>query len=219
MDWRRWHEEYQDSDSRLSRRLGVVRAHLADVLDRCPDGEVRLLSLCAGEGRDVIPVVGAHHRGSDVRAVAVELDGELADVELSLLRGQIDGARVLAREGSRWGGEDRPVGGGLAGVDPLHPAADPAQRGAGDVAEGVPPAGDPDDPPAGDLPAEGVGDRLRGAAERREAARLEQRCQLADGQRAVLVDVPGQEVAELDGPQRAGGRLREVHAADDPRPV
>ena len=39
--------------STLSARLRLVQAHLAEALDHAPAGPVRLVSLCAGQGRDV----------------------------------------------------------------------------------------------------------------------------------------------------------------------
>lgn len=78
MDWRRWHQEYDDPDSRLSRRLEVVRTRLAEVLTSHPAHELRLLSLCSGDARDAIPVLAAHPRGPRVQALVVELDPVLA---------------------------------------------------------------------------------------------------------------------------------------------
>jgi hypothetical protein len=55
-DWLAWHEDYDDPSSALSRRLVVVRRRLTEALDAPADRPRRLLSLCAGDGRDVIPV-------------------------------------------------------------------------------------------------------------------------------------------------------------------
>src|SRR5690606_40044459 len=46
-----------------------------------------------------------------------------------------------------------------------------------------------------------------------EALLVEQRHHLPDGERSVLVEVPGEHVPELDGSEWAGGTLREVHAS------
>jgi hypothetical protein len=51
-----------------------VQGHLRAELERAPAGEVRLISLCAGQGRDVIGVLTGHPRRDDVRARLVELD-------------------------------------------------------------------------------------------------------------------------------------------------
>jgi len=73
-DWVEWHRDYDDPGSFLSRRLERVQGHLRAELDRAPAGEIRLPSLCAGQGRDVIGVLTGHPRRDDVRARLVELD-------------------------------------------------------------------------------------------------------------------------------------------------
>jgi Putative methyltransferase len=73
-DWVAWHAAYDDPSSPLSARLGCVRSHLSDAIDRAPAGRVSLVSLCAGQGRDVIGVLPDHPRRGDVRAVLVEAD-------------------------------------------------------------------------------------------------------------------------------------------------
>jgi hypothetical protein len=74
MDWRRWHEAYDEVGSGLSRRLAVVQEQVRAGLDRCPPGELRVISLCAGQGRDLLEVLPDHPRRNDVRARLVELD-------------------------------------------------------------------------------------------------------------------------------------------------
>jgi len=77
-DWVAWHEQYDDPASRLRVRLAQVQQHLAAALDRAPAGPVRLLSLCAGQGRDVLGVLPGHRRRDDVTAVLVEADPDNA---------------------------------------------------------------------------------------------------------------------------------------------
>lgn len=79
MDWKRWHDRYDDPDSDLAERLTVVRDRIRDALAAAPAGPLRAISLCAGQGRDLIPVLAEHPRGRDVRARLVELDPENAD--------------------------------------------------------------------------------------------------------------------------------------------
>ena len=69
-----WHEAYDDPSSQLSARLTLVKQHLAAALDRAPGGPVRLVSLCAGQGQDVIETLPDHPRRDDVSAVLVEAD-------------------------------------------------------------------------------------------------------------------------------------------------
>jgi len=74
MDWVAWHEGYDDPVSGLSARLKLVKQHVAAALDRAPAGPIRLLSLCAGQGHDVLGVLPSHPRRDDVSAVLVEAD-------------------------------------------------------------------------------------------------------------------------------------------------
>ena len=77
-DWVAWHTAYDDPSSSLSTRLRLVRGHLARALDEAPAGPVRLVSLCAGQGRDVLGVLPGHPRGPQVAAVLVEYDPQNA---------------------------------------------------------------------------------------------------------------------------------------------
>ncbi len=81
--WATWHDSYTDPDSELSRRLVHVQRRLRDALDAAPAGPIRLISLCAGEGRDVIGVLPSHPRRDDVTARLVELHPEIAAVARS----------------------------------------------------------------------------------------------------------------------------------------
>ena len=73
-DWTSWHEQYDDPASSLRTRLALVRAHLSIALATAPPGPVSLVSLCAGQGHDVIGVLPDHPRRDDVAAVLVEFD-------------------------------------------------------------------------------------------------------------------------------------------------
>jgi len=79
-DWVAWHRDYQDPTSSLSARLRRVRYHLSRAIDRAPAGPVSLVSLCAGQGLDVIGVLPGHPRRDDVRAVLIEADATNADL-------------------------------------------------------------------------------------------------------------------------------------------
>jgi len=73
-DYRAWHDQYEDPDSPLTHRLRLVQRRLDGLLTAAAEGPIRLLSLCAGEGRDVLGVLPNHARRADVTAVLVELD-------------------------------------------------------------------------------------------------------------------------------------------------
>lgn len=65
-DYVGWHDEYERLGSRLHLRLVVVRDLLAGALDKLPDGPLRVISVCAGQGHDVVSVARRHRRGGDL---------------------------------------------------------------------------------------------------------------------------------------------------------
>jgi hypothetical protein len=79
LDWTAWHRDYDDPSSRLAARLRVVQGYLRRAIDERP-GRIRIVSMCAGEGRDVIGVLADHPRRGDVTARLVELDPRNAKV-------------------------------------------------------------------------------------------------------------------------------------------
>jgi len=95
-DWAAWHTPYDDPDSALSHRLRAVRAEVASGLDRASEGPVRLLSLCAGRGLDVLPLLSVHARGPDVRGRLIELDARNVEVSRSLAPDGIEVPRADA---------------------------------------------------------------------------------------------------------------------------
>jgi hypothetical protein len=102
MDWLAWHREYAEPDSSLARRRQVVQRYLRRTLAELAstslapaDGPIRLLSLCAGDGGDVLEVL-AGPPPVPVRALLVELDPELAD-RARTLAARLGLADVLVR--------------------------------------------------------------------------------------------------------------------------
>ncbi|MBO1330178.1 methyltransferase [Streptomyces sp. VRA16 Mangrove soil] len=79
MDWHAWHTAYDDPGSRLARRLAAVRERIRVALDTCPPGPVRAVSICAGQGVDLLGVLPDHPRRGDVTARLVELDPRNAE--------------------------------------------------------------------------------------------------------------------------------------------
>jgi hypothetical protein len=73
-DWHAWHDAYDMPDSVLSRRLAVVQDRVRTALDSCPPGPLKVISMCAGQGRDLIGALATHPRAPDVAARLVELD-------------------------------------------------------------------------------------------------------------------------------------------------
>jgi predicted RNA methylase len=111
--WVRWHQHYDDPSSPLSVRLRIVQAMVADVLSAAADGPIRIVSMCAGQGRDVIDVLATHPRGVDASALLVELDPVLvafarARAAAAGVTGQV---RVVEGDAalSRWYADDVPA--------------------------------------------------------------------------------------------------------------
>lgn len=95
-NWRAWHLEYDDPNSRLSRRLRVVQRLLRDAIDVCPDGAIRIVHMCAGQARDLVGVLSDHPRRTDVTARLVELDEHNAEfARRSAAEARLDGIEVV----------------------------------------------------------------------------------------------------------------------------
>jgi hypothetical protein len=77
-DWHEWHTAYDQPESPLSRRLATVQGCIRAALDEAAPGPIRVVSMCAGEGRDVLGVLEDHPRRGDVQGRLVELDHDLA---------------------------------------------------------------------------------------------------------------------------------------------
>ncbi len=76
-EWVRWHDGYADGRP-LAQRLEVVQELIRAALDACPPGPIRVISMCAGDGRDILGVLPGHPRQADVHGRLVELDPALA---------------------------------------------------------------------------------------------------------------------------------------------
>jgi hypothetical protein len=95
-DWQAWHDDYDVPDSSLARRLEVVRARIREALDDAPPGPLRAVSMCAGQGRDLIGVLASHPRGREVTARLVELDpGNAAAAREAVTRGGLPDVEVV----------------------------------------------------------------------------------------------------------------------------
>jgi SAM-dependent methyltransferase len=65
-DWTTWHSGYDEPGSGLSRRLALITERIEDVFRARAGTRTRVVSACAGEGRDVI---GAAARAPDPDAI------------------------------------------------------------------------------------------------------------------------------------------------------
>jgi hypothetical protein len=77
-EWLDWHRTY-DEDPSMAQRLRVVQDRIVEALDRRPPGSIRVISACAGDGRDLLGVLSDHPRARDVSARLVELTPELVE--------------------------------------------------------------------------------------------------------------------------------------------
>jgi hypothetical protein len=77
-DWVEWHRQY-DSDGPLGRRLAIVQRHIRDVLGSRGNRPTAVVSMCSGDGRDLLGVLAElGPGGANVTGRLVELDPTLA---------------------------------------------------------------------------------------------------------------------------------------------
>lgn len=76
-DYQAWHRAYDDPTSDLSWRLDQVQSHLRRAMDRHP-GRIRILSSCAGDGRDVLDVLAGRADAGRASVTLLEIHPELA---------------------------------------------------------------------------------------------------------------------------------------------
>src|SRR4051812_42914019 len=85
-DWNAWHKDYDDPTSHLSERLRTVQRFISARLDETGPGPVRVMSACAGDGRDLLGVLEKRDDARRVNAVLVEADQAIA----ARARGHVD---------------------------------------------------------------------------------------------------------------------------------
>ena len=111
-DWQAWHAPYDDAGSPLARRLAIVQRRILEAVDAAPAGPLRAVSMCAGQGRDLIGGLRGHPRRHDVVARLVELDER-----------NVETARAAARAAGMGGVQ---VVAGDAGISDAYAGAVPA---------------------------------------------------------------------------------------------
>lgn len=85
MDWFRWHSGY---DGPLGERLTAVRGEVDVALTEAAGHPIRVISICAGQGHDIVGSLQRFERRADVVALLVELD----ERNVAAARERIDGA-------------------------------------------------------------------------------------------------------------------------------
>lgn len=99
MDWTAWNNRYDDPSNWLVQRLRTVQHQLDTALTEALPGPISIISVCAGQGRDLIEVLATHHRLPDVTAVLVELDLPSVQAGQELARAANVASRVDLRAG------------------------------------------------------------------------------------------------------------------------
>lgn len=85
-DYEQWHEAYDDPISDLSWRLRTVQRLIEQALDSTT-GPLRVLSSCAGDGRDVLEVLARRADGARVTATLLEIHPALVERARDLAAG------------------------------------------------------------------------------------------------------------------------------------
>ena len=73
-DWDAWHDDYADPTSPLAQRLQVVQRAIEGHLDSSAPRDVRVVSACAGDGRDLLQVLERRDDADRVSATLIEAD-------------------------------------------------------------------------------------------------------------------------------------------------
>ena len=111
MDWSAWHKQY-DSFPNLEARLRIVREQIVATLDDCPAGPIQIISICAGDGRDLIGALQNHSRRDNVTAALLDQDAE------SLARGRLAAAAAGLEQQLRFINADATLAANYAGMVP-----------------------------------------------------------------------------------------------------
>lgn len=95
-DYDRWHDRYDDPNSDLSWRLRRVQQYILQFLDQ-RRGPVRILSVCAGDGRDLFQVLAERGDTGRITATLLELHPGLAERAISTAASTAPDAAVSVR--------------------------------------------------------------------------------------------------------------------------
>jgi hypothetical protein len=78
-DWNAWHSRYDDPESGLPQRLRFIQGLIGEWLDRTAPNDVRVVSACAGDGRDLLQVLRGRGDSDRVSATLLEYDDANAE--------------------------------------------------------------------------------------------------------------------------------------------
>jgi hypothetical protein len=94
-DWVVWHRQYERPGP-LSRRLAIVREQVERVVGKRGGASLRVLSLCSGDGRDIIEPLARAALPGQVRGRLIERDETLAGAaRTAIAAAGLDGLHVL----------------------------------------------------------------------------------------------------------------------------
>ena len=100
-DWLEWHAHYDDPTSPHSIRLAEIQRLVHGALDRAAPDPIVAISICAGQGRDLLGVLARHPRRADVTARLVEADARNAAVaEVAARSAGLEGIDVVVGDGA-----------------------------------------------------------------------------------------------------------------------
>jgi hypothetical protein len=103
-DWVAWHVEYETPKSPLSQRLAVVRETVQAAVATHEASSMRVLSICSGDARDLVPVLARARRRKNIRGRLIEMEPELAQrARGELERAGIHGVEVICGDAGRPG--------------------------------------------------------------------------------------------------------------------
>jgi len=77
-DWFEWHDLYK-TEPKLQQRLEIVQEYIGSAIDGSLPGIIRVVSVCAGDGRDLLGKLLIHPRAKDVSARLVEINPQLVE--------------------------------------------------------------------------------------------------------------------------------------------
>lgn len=101
-DYEAWHDDYDRPGSALHLRLLVVQDLIAECFDEQRPGAIRAISMCAGQGRDLVTATRRHHRRSDVVGRLVEIDPRNVTVaRRAIADAGVDGLDVVEGDAGR----------------------------------------------------------------------------------------------------------------------
>lgn len=101
-DWQEWHSHYDNKDSELARRLILVQRAIHDCLSEKSDAKYQIIDICAGDGRDLLPVLAQFSDDENIYSYLVEIDeGLSAQARDTAKSDGLRGATVLTGDASR----------------------------------------------------------------------------------------------------------------------